>query len=43
MSKERGIKKGREQSGGFDVIKPEGWVAPNHGDNYGNLPTLFSE
>ena len=29
ISKERGIKPGREQSGGFDVVKPKGWKAPN--------------
>ena len=43
MSKERGVKPGREQSGGFDVIKPEGWVAPNHSDNHGVLDELFSQ
>jgi NTP pyrophosphatase (non-canonical NTP hydrolase) len=42
MSKVRGIKPGREQSGGFDVIKPEGWVGPNHGDNHGNLESIFA-
>ena len=39
MSKVRGVKPGREQSGGFDVIKPEGWVGPNHAGNVG----LFEE
>lgn len=43
MSKERGVKPGREQSGGWDVIKPEGWVGPNHGDNHGKLEEIFSE
>ena len=42
MSKIRGVKPGREQSGGFDVIKPEGWIAPNHGDNHGNLKEIFN-
>ncbi len=43
MSKERGIKKGREQSGGFDVIKPEGWKGPDHSDNHGTLDELFKK
>ena len=30
LSKVRGTKKGRENSGGVDVIKPEGWVGPEH-------------
>lgn len=42
MSKERGIKPGREQSGGFDVIKPKGWVGPDHSDNHGVLHDIFS-
>lgn len=43
MSKERGIKPGREQSGGFDVIKPEGWVGPDHSDNHGVLDGIFEK
>jgi hypothetical protein len=43
MSKVRGIKPGREQSGGFDVIKPEGWKGPNHEDNHGKLREIFSK
>lgn len=43
MSKERGVKPGREQSGGFDVIKPEGWVGPDHSDNHGVLDELFAK
>lgn len=43
MSKVRGIKPGREESGGFDVMKPEGWKAPDHSDNHGVLDGLFSE
>lgn len=42
MSKIRGVKKGREQSGGFDVMKPEGWKPPSHKDNHGVLDELFS-
>jgi predicted HAD superfamily Cof-like phosphohydrolase len=41
MSKERGIKPGREQSGGFDVIKPKGWKGPDHSGNYGLLNDIF--
>lgn len=43
MSKISGIKKGREQSGGFDVMKPIGWKAPNHGDNHGKLSKIFEK
>lgn len=43
MSKERGVKPGREQSGGYDVIKPEGWVGPNHEDNHGVLDDIFKK
>ena len=41
LSKERGVKPGREQSGGFDVIKPKGWKAPNHSNNHGRLDEIF--
>jgi NTP pyrophosphatase (non-canonical NTP hydrolase) len=43
MSKVRGVKPGRESSGGFDVIKPEGWKGPNHEDNHGTLDEIFAE
>lgn len=43
MSKVRGVKPGREQSGGFDVYKPEGWIAPDHSNNHGDLDELFSK
>lgn len=43
MSKIRGIKPGREQSGGFDVMKPKGWKPPNHSDNHGILDELFKK
>lgn len=39
--KERGIKPGREQSQGFDVIKPTNWVGPNHSDNHGVLDDIL--
>lgn len=41
MSKVRGVKPGRENSGGFDVMKPEGWVAPSHQDNHGVLDEVL--
>lgn len=41
MSKVRGVKAGRENSGGFDVMKPEGWVGPNHQDNHGVLDEVL--
>lgn len=41
MSKVRGVKPGRENSGGFDVMKPEGWQAPNHEKNHGRLHEIF--
>ena len=42
MSKIRGIKPGREHSGGFDVIKPIGWKAPSHHGNHGLVASLLS-
>lgn len=42
LSKERGIKPGREQSGGFDVIKPDGWKGPDHSNNHGILDEIFN-
>lgn len=42
MSKKRGTKPGREQSGGFDLIKPPGWKAPDHSDNHGVLDEIFA-
>jgi predicted HAD superfamily Cof-like phosphohydrolase len=41
LTKERGIKEGREQSGGFDVIKPIGWKSPDHSNNHGKLDDIF--
>ena len=41
--KKRGIKKGREQSGGFDVIKPDNWKAPSHIGNHGFLTDLIGK
>lgn len=42
LSKVRGIKPGREQSGGFDVIKPSNWTGPDHSKNHGDLDEIFS-
>lgn len=39
--KKRGIKPGRENSGGFDVLKPANWKAPSHKGNWGILSELF--
>jgi len=41
MSKVRGVKPGRENSGGFDVMKPKGWKAPSHEGNHGTLAEVF--
>lgn len=40
MAKERGAKEGRP-SDGWDLRKPEGWTAPSHEGNHGNLPKLL--
>lgn len=42
MAKLRGTKPGREASGGFDVYKPNGWVAPSHEGNHGALTDLYN-
>lgn len=39
--KKRGVKKGREGSGGFDLVKPAAWKAPSHNGNYGVLNEVF--
>jgi predicted HAD superfamily Cof-like phosphohydrolase len=43
MSKVRGVKPGRENSGGFDVMKPEGWKGPDHSGNHGKLDDVFKK
>lgn len=43
MSKKVGVKPGREQSDGFDLYKPEGWVGPSHKDNHGVLDEIFKK
>ena len=41
MSKEVGIKEGRPNPLGLpDLVKPEGWTAPCHKGNYGDLAKL---
>lgn len=40
LSKELGVKPGRENAI-KDVIKPEGWIGPNHSNNWGILPNIF--
>lgn len=42
--KEVGIKEGRPNPFGLpDLIKPEGWVAPQHKDNTGLLDIVFAD
>lgn len=39
MNKQVGVKPERPNPLGLpDLIKPEGWTAPSHKDNHGNLP-----
>lgn len=39
MSKEVGVKPGRPNPFGLpDLIKPDGWVGPEHTDNHGDVP-----
>jgi len=38
MSKEVGIKEGRDNPLGLpDLVKPAGWLAPDHSGNHGDL------
>ena len=44
MTKEPGVKEGRPNPYGFpDLVKPEGWVGPDHSNNFGILPQVFGE
>lgn len=43
MSKERGTNPSRHGAGTFDLIKPPGWKAPEHGDNVGIFPEILDE
>lgn len=47
MAKERGVKTERDYAlpngEEYDVIKPKGWVAPNHSDNLGIIPKLYGD
>ena len=37
-----GVKPGRPNKFGLpDLIKPDGWVAPDHAGNHGSLPEIF--
>ena len=41
MNKKVGVKETRPNPNGLpDLIKPEGWKAPNHSDNHGNVSGL---
>ena len=43
MSKQTGVKASRPNPLGLpDLIKPEGWVGPDHSGNHGNLTKIFS-
>lgn len=42
MAKERGVKSTRPESGGFDLVKPEGWKPPTHQGNHGVLDEVLS-
>lgn len=41
LQKERGTKPTRPNSGGVDLVKPEGWQAPSHKDNLGQFKNLY--
>lgn len=44
MAKERGVKKERPNPLGMpDLMKPEGWTAPNHSDNHGRFTEFYVE
>jgi len=42
-SKKRGVKSTRPDSGGFDLVKPEGWKPPDHSTNHGKLDGIFKD
>ena len=44
MNKTPGVKPGRPNPFGMpDLIKPEGWVGPDHTGNHGELPNIFQK
>ena len=44
MAKEVGVKASRPNPLGLpDLVKPEGWTAPNHSDNVGLLNKVFND
>jgi len=44
MAKKTGVKSSRPNPLGLpDLIKPEGWVGPDHSDNVGLVSKLFKD
>jgi len=44
MAKKTGVKASRPNPLGLpDLIKPEGWVGPDHSDNVGLVNKIFGE
>lgn len=43
MKKILGVKPGREESNGFDLMKPDGWVSPQHHGNTGRIDGLYKK
>ncbi len=43
MKKSAGRNPKRPSKFGFDLVKPEGWTAPDHSDNVGCVPALSQE
>lgn len=44
MEKEPGVKEGRKNLFNFpDLIKPDGWIGPNHSGNHGLIGDLFND
>lgn len=41
LAKKRGTKSTRPGSGGFDLVKPEGWTPPSHATNHGELDDIL--
>jgi len=42
MNKKVGVKPGRPNPFGLpDLLKPDGWIGPDHSDNHGNLSTAI--
>lgn len=43
ISKERGTKSTRPESGGIDLIKPDDWEKPHHHNNHGMFDEVLKE